>query len=120
MAQTIFAQMIVELDNTNTVLENLADVKVRALMKCGAIVENYAKQDAPVDTGRLRNSIHHEMENDDTVDIGTDVEYAIWQEIGTYGGDGKIGIKEKRFLTNGVRNHISEIKTIIEEEFRKG
>ena len=105
----------VKIDNTNTVLENLADVKVRALMKCGAIVENYAKQDAPVDTGYLRNSIQHEMEDGDTVDIGTDVEYAIFQELGT-----SRGITEKRFLTNGVRNHISEYKQIIEEEFRKG
>lgn len=105
----------VKIDNTNTVLENLADVKVRALMKCGAIVENYAKQDAPVDTGRLRNSIHHEMEDGDTVDIGTDVEHAIFQELGT-----SRGVTEKRYLTNGVRNHISEYKQIIEEEFHKG
>ena len=104
----------VKIDNTNTVLENLADVKVRALMRCGAKVENYAKRDAPVDTGRLRNSIHHEMENNDTVDIGTDVEYAIYQELGTS------RVKEKRFLTNGVRNHINEYKKIIEGEFRKG
>ena len=105
----------VKVDNTNTVLENLADGKVRALMKCGAIVENYAKQDAPVDTGRLRKSIHHEMEDGDTVDIGTDVEYAIFQELGT-----SRGVTEKRFLTNGVRNHISEYKQIIEEEVRNG
>lgn len=104
----------VKIDNTNTVLERVGDVKVRALMRCGAQVENYAKQDAPVDTGRLRNSIQHEMENDDTVDIGTDVEYAIYQELGTS------KVKEKRFLTNGVRNHINEYKKIIEEEFRKG
>ena len=105
----------VKIDNTNTILENLADVKVRALMKCGATVENYAKQDAPVDTGRLRNSIHHEMEDDDTVDIGTDVEYAVYQELGT-----SRGIVPKLYLTNGVRSHISEYKSIIEEEFRKG
>lgn len=105
----------VRVDNTNTILENLGDVKVRALMMCGAIAENYAKQDAPVDTGRLRNSIHHEMESGDTVDIGTDVEYAIYQELGT-----SRGVSEKRFLTNGVRNHISEYRQIIEEEFRKG
>ena len=105
----------VKIDNTNTVLENVKDVKVRALMKCGAVVENYAKQDAPVDTGRLRNSIHHEMEDDDTVDIGTDVEYAIYQELGT-----SRGVPERRYLTNAVRNHISEYKSIIEEEFRRG
>lgn len=105
----------VKVDNTNIVLDNLADVKVRALMKCGAIVENYAKQSAPVDTGRLRNSIHHEMEDGDTVDIGTDVEYAIFQELGT-----SRGVTEKRYLTNGVRNHIPEYKRIIEQEFRNG
>lgn len=109
------ATIEIKIDNTNTVLENLADVKVRALMKCGAVVENYAKQDAPVDTGRLRNSIHHEMEDGDTVDIGTDVEYAIYQELGT-----SRGVTEKRYLTNGVRNHISQYKQIIEEELRKG
>ncbi len=111
------ASAIIEvvIDNTNTVLEAVKNVKVRSLMKCGAIVENYAKQDAPVDTGRLRNSIHHEMENDDTVNIGTDVEYAIFQELGT-----SRGVTEKRYLTNGVRDHISEYKSIIEEEFRKG
>lgn len=105
----------VKIDNTNTTLENLVDVKKRALMRSGATVESYAKQDAPVDTGRLRGSIHHEMEDDNTVDIGTDVKYAIYQELGT-----SRGVKEKRFLTNGVRNHISEIKAIIEEEFRRG
>lgn len=105
----------IKIDNTNTILERVADVKVRALMKCGAMVENYAKQDAPVDTGRLRNSIHHEMEDDDTVDIGTDVEYAVYQELGT-----SRGIVPKLYLTNGVRSHISEYKSIIEEEFRKG
>lgn len=105
----------VKIDNTNTVLERVGDVKVRALMKSGAVVENSAKQNAPVDTGRLRNSIHHEMEDDDTVDIGTDVEYAIYQELGT-----SRGIAPKLYLTNGVRNNISQIKSIIEEEFRKG
>ena len=105
----------VKIDNTNTVLERVGDVKVRALMKSGALVENDAKQGAPVDTGRLRNSIHHEMEDDDTVDIGTDVEYAIYQELGT-----SRGIAPKIYLTNGVRNNISQIKSIIEEEFRKG
>lgn len=105
----------VKVDNTNTILENLPDVKVRALMKCGAIVENYAKQNAPVDTGRLRNSISHEMEDENTVAIGTDVEYAIYQELGT-----SRGVKENRYLTNAVRNHISQYEQIITEEFRKG
>lgn len=105
----------VKVDNSKAILDIMDDVKIRALMKCGAVVENYAKQDAPVDTGRLRDSIHHEMEDDNTVNIGTDVKYAIYQELGT-----SLGVKEKRFLTNAVRNHVSEYQNIIEEEFRKG
>ena len=100
-------------DNVNVTLEALKDAKTRALMKCGAMAENYAKQDTPVDTGRLRNSIAHEMEDDNTVDIGTDVEYAIYQELGT-----SRGVPEHRFLTNGVRDHIDEYQQIIENELR--
>lgn len=105
----------VKIDNTNTILENLVDVKKRALMRSGATVESYAKQDAPVDTGRLRNSIHHEMENDDTVNIGTDVEYAIYQELGT-----SRGVSAKLFLTNAVKLHIDEYIQIIANEFNNG
>lgn len=105
----------IEIDNRNTILEEVENVTVRALMKCGAIVENYAKQDAPVDTGRLRNSIHHEMEKPDTVAIGTDVKYAVYQELGT-----SRGVKPKRYLTNAVRNHIPQYEAIIRDEFRRG
>ena len=37
----------------------------------------------PVDTGRLRNSITHELEGEDAVLIGTNVEYAPAVELGT-------------------------------------
>lgn len=102
-------------DNSQEILKALPEVKARALMMCGAIAENSAKQKCPVDTGRLRNSISHGMSDENTVDIGTDVEYAIYQELGT-----SRGIAPKLYLTNGVRSHISEYKQIIEEEFRKG
>lgn len=49
-------------------------------------VEGAAKRLAPVDTGRLRGSITHAMGVDGQgvfADIGTDVEYAIYQEFGT-------------------------------------
>lgn len=105
----------VKIDNTNTILENLVDVKKRALMRSGATLESYAKQDAPVDTGRLRNSIHHEMENDDTVNIGTDVEYAKFQELGT-----SRGVSAKLFLTNAGKLHIDEYIQIIANEFKNG
>ena len=85
----------VKVDNTKAVLEETQSHKERALLKCGAAWESYAKQGAPVDTGRLRNSLTHEMEGSDTVAIGSDVEYGIYQELGT-----SRGITPKLFLTN--------------------
>ena len=50
-------------------------------------VETKAKQICPVDTGRLRGSITHVLgdENGQQVAyVGSVVEYAIYQELGTY------------------------------------
>lgn len=50
-------------------------------------VESAAKRLAPVDTGRLRGSISHSAPKVDGkglyILIGSDVEYAIYQEFGT-------------------------------------
>lgn len=49
-------------------------------------VEGAAKQLCPVDTGRLRASITHEVEGeglDVVARIGTNVSYAPYQELGT-------------------------------------
>lgn len=56
------------------------------LKQQGIKVQRRAKQLAPVDTGRLRASITEELgqEGGDLVErIGTDVDYAIHQEMGT-------------------------------------
>ena len=45
-------------------------------------VERDAKKKAPVDTGRLRSSLTHEVE-DTLARVGTDVEYAAFMEYGT-------------------------------------
>lgn len=54
-----------------------------ALELVGAQCAKNAKSLAPVDTGTLRNSIDHQMDGDDTVVVGTNVEYAVYQEMGT-------------------------------------
>lgn len=49
-------------------------------------VEATAKRLAPVDTGRLRSSITHEVTTDSkglVAFVGTNVEYAIFVELGT-------------------------------------
>lgn len=46
-------------------------------------VEAGTKQRAPVDTGLLRNSYNTEMESELSAVVGTNVEYAVFQELGT-------------------------------------
>lgn len=47
-------------------------------------VQSGARRRAPVDTGRLRNSITHELtEGGLNATVGTNVEYAPFQEFGT-------------------------------------
>ncbi len=58
----------------------------RALAIIGQVGEASAKTNAPVDTGHLRRSVTHELGKigfDQFVRIGTNVNYAIFQEIGT-------------------------------------
>lgn len=56
----------------------------RALEKCGMVAEGYAKKLCPVDTGNLRKSITH-MVNDGekAAYIGTNSEYGVYVECGT-------------------------------------
>lgn len=54
-----------------------------AVAQGGMLVETDAKAMAPVDTGLLRGSITSVPEGM-TCEIGTNVEYGIYQEFGTY------------------------------------
>jgi len=98
-------------DNSEDVKKMTDEAIGRALEKVGMTAESYAKMNAPVDTGRLRNSIAHEVDGS-TVYIGSNVEYAVTQEVGTSKVAGKL------YLTRAVRDHIEEYKAIIEEEVR--
>ena len=52
---------------------------LRGLEKCGLVAEGYAKKLCPVDTGNLRNSITHMVdEGGDAVYIGTNSEYGAY------------------------------------------
>ena len=85
----------------------------RALETIGLVAERYAKGYAPVDTGRLRNSITHEAVPDEgAVYIGTNVEYAPYQEFGTRYQSGT------PFLRPAVENHLGEYKAIVESELK--
>lgn len=104
----------IAVDNVNMTLEEVKRHTEVALMECGAICESYTKQDTPVDTGRLRNSFTHKMKNENTVAISSNVEYGIYQELGT-----SRGVKPKYMLTNGMKNHITEYGQVIKDEFSR-
>ena len=102
-------------DNSKEIIEAMQQATVRALEKCGLTAEGYAKKLAPVDTGNLRNSITHEVDDGESaVYIGTNVEYAPYQELGT------IHIKAQPFLKPAAADHANEYRKIIENELKNG
>lgn len=70
-------------------LANVAAAEIskakREIKRSALNVVNGAKRRAPVDTGRLRNSLTHEIDADGLdARIGTNVEYAPHVEFGTF------------------------------------
>lgn len=98
-------------DNTRHVLEAIDRAKVRGLEAIGATAERYAKEDCPVDTGRLRSSISHAVIDDSYAIIGTNVEYAPYQEMGTI----KMNAANngRGFLRPAATGHNDEYKEIM-------
>ena len=123
--------------HTEEVKEAMGMAILRALEECGALAEKHAKQLAPVDTGNLRNSITHKIDPlEQVVYVGSNVEYAVYQEMGTgkyaEGGGGRPtpwvyqdangkyhrteGNKPQPFIKPAVADHINEYRAIIKEE----
>lgn len=117
-------------DNSAEVLQAAKEQIALALEAIGGQAEANAKEGCPVDTGRLRNSItfatitaqgqantsggaeaepedyeQHGSVEENTVVIGTNVEYAPDQEL--YG-------KKKHFLRNAMTNYTEDYKKIVE------
>ena len=66
-------------DNSKEVSAAIEAAILRGLEKCGLVAEGYAKKLCPVDTGTLRNSITHVVdEGGDAVYIGTNSEYGAY------------------------------------------
>lgn len=74
---------IINLDKLDAKLKKLENLDIeQALNKACLVVENEAKEQCPVDKGQLRNSITHEIDNNDGY-VGTNLEYAPYVEFGT-------------------------------------
>lgn len=127
-------------DNSKEVLDVMQKSAVRALVKCGLTAEGYAKKLAPVETGNLRNSISHTVDDDELAAyIGTNTAYAPYVELGTgiyYEGGGRptpwvyqddngnwhwtAGNKAQPFLKPAVADHAQTYRSIIEDEMKNG
>lgn len=95
-------------DNSKEVLSAFEQQLKNGLEAIGLTAEGYAKDNTPIDTGRLRNSMSHAVE-EDTVYIGTNVEYAPYIEFGTgiYATEG-IGRQDPWFFEDANGNwHIT-------------
>ena len=98
-------------DNTGEVLAALEKAKKRGLEAIGLTAEGHAKKETPVDTGRLRNSIAHAVE-DDAAFIGTNVEYAVFVEAGARGRQGV------HMLQRAASEHTDEYKQLMEDSMK--
>lgn len=126
-------------DNTDAIRSAFEEGVARALEKCGLTAEGYAKKLCPVDTGNLRNSISHKVDDGEpAVYIGTNTEYAAYVELGTgkyiEGGrptpwvyqDDKgnwhwtAGNPAQPFLKPAVADHSQTYRNIIEDELKNG
>lgn len=98
-------------DNVDLVKNATAEAVARTLEAIGLTAEGHAKLKCPVDTGRLRNSITHVVD-DDTVYIGTNVEYAAYVELGT------IHTRAQPYLRPAASGHTSEYRALAEKYLR--
>lgn len=102
-------------DNTQKIIEEKNQAVLRALEIIGQTVENDAAGLAPVDTGNLRNSITHDVdETSHIVAIGTNVEYAPYQELGTRRMEA--ANEGRGFLRPAVEDNIGKLQDILKQE----
>ena len=98
-------------DNSKEVLSALEKAIEQGLEAIGLSAEGHAKKETPVDTGRLRNSISHAVD-DKAAYIGTNVEYAPYVELGSRGRDGK------HMLQRAATEHTAEYKRLLEDSMK--
>lgn len=131
--------------HVDEVISALNAAKPKILEIIGLKAEKYAKALCPVGTvestgkkgyrgGTLRNSITHSM-NDDTLSVGSNVEYAPYVELGTGpnftpppewesfdtpkgSGIGHGYVKPRPYLRPAIEEHLSEYADIIEKELK--
>lgn len=127
-------------DNSDEILRALGEACERGLFRCGEKGVEYAKDLCPVDTGNTRNSITHTVEDGKKAIVGTPIEHAIYQEMGTgkyaEGGGGRptpwcyqdaqgiwhwtAGNRAHPFIKPSIADHQGTYKKILKDELSKG
>lgn len=100
MAEVIFK------DFSDQILKATKEQINATLEAWGMMGESFAKQECPVDTGRLRNSITHDVDDNFAV-IGTNVEYA---EAVEENDNAKHTSGNAHFMRNAVTQHNDEYR----------
>ena len=111
---------IVFTDNLDEVLRALDGALETGLVKIGAAAQGYAKDNTPVRTGNLANSVDwEEKEDEKAVYVGfskekttTDVKYAIFVEEGSRNN------KAHHMLRRAATEHNAEYRKIMEDAMK--
>ena len=106
-------------DHSAEVIAAMKEQVAIAMESIGQEAEGYAKEDCPVDTGRLRNSISHAVDdsgNEIAVYIGTNVEYAPYVEYNEKARHDppEFGGGKAHFLRDAATNHSDHYRSIME------
>lgn len=99
-------------DNSKHFKDELKSKMPKILEEVGLVAEGYAKKACAVDTGRLRNSTTHAV-SDNSVFIGTDVEYGPYVELGT------VNTPAQPFLRPAAYEHGPIYQQIIENGLKE-
>ena len=110
---------IVFTDNLDEVLRALDGALETGLVKIGAAAQGYAKDNTPVRTGTLRDSIGVEVKKDEKAAyIGTMVDRFPKKPYGKYvelGARGRTGV---HMLQRAASEHTAEYKQIMEDAMK--
>lgn len=112
--------LIIYEDNAEQIANAINSAVAAALEEIGLAAEANAKKLCPVDTGRLRNSITHSIQMDEeSVYIGTNVEYAPYVENGIHGGGSKPKREGAHFLLNAATQNGEQYRAILKKHLQK-
>ena len=110
---------IVFTDNLAQVLSSVSSQIEMALVKVGAACQSYAKDNTPVRTGTLRDSIGVEVKPDDKeVYIGTMIDKFPDEPYGKYVELGARGRKGVHMLQRAATEHTAEYKRLLEDSMK--